>query len=195
MTRWPTALGEVCVILGGNAIPLGYVSPTEIRGQIPFGASAGILSIQSAGGKSESFNLPVLPAAPAIFHSGSAGPMTGIATVVRKKNNELVTASNPIHPEDELVIYLTGMGDVSPAIESGVAAPADPASGVVIAPQVALGSTNLDVQFAGTVAGKIGVYRIDVKVPFRVNQTGWEVPLTINQGGSTSQLLVRVIGN
>ena len=35
------------------------------------------------------------------------------------KNNQLVTASNPIHPDEQILIYLTGMGKTSPGVEAG----------------------------------------------------------------------------
>ena len=79
--------------------------------------------LRTPGGVSDTLNLMILPAAPGVFRDGTAGPDSDIATVVRLKNNQLVTPSNPIHPDDEIVIYLAGMGKTSPAVEAGTAAP------------------------------------------------------------------------
>jgi uncharacterized protein (TIGR03437 family) len=138
-------------------------------------------------------NITVLPAAPSVFHSGTAGPNTGIPTIIRATNQELVTPSNPIHLDDRITIYLTGMGDTSPAVDSGTLAPVDPLSKAIIQPAVTLGGVTLPVEFAGLTPGLAGVYQINAVVPFKGVPTGFEIPLTINQGGQATTILVRVV--
>ena len=55
-----------------------------------------------------------------------------------------------------------------------------------------LGGTNLNVLYAGLVPGEVGVYQINAVVPGGVPQ-GLDIPLVINQGGSTTSLSVRVV--
>src|SRR6185295_11381702 len=107
----------------------------------------------------------ISPAAPSIFRSGTAGPQTGLATVVRTDNNQLVTPTNPLHPNDSVVIYATGLGRTSPPVETGVAAPSESLTSLVIAPTVTLGGVAMDVTFAGLVPGEVGVYQINATVP------------------------------
>jgi uncharacterized protein (TIGR03437 family) len=191
-TPWPSSLDQACVLLNGNPLPLGRVSGTEILVHIPFSAASGQLVVRSAGGVSAAFPLTVEPAAPAIFRDGAAGPLRGLATLVRQANNELVTFSNPIQPGDRISIYLTGMGRVFPDPGAGVPAPAEPVSSVVLRPTVTIGDTPLTVDFAGLEPGRIGVYRIDATVPWWV-RNGQSLPLTIRQGTFETSVDVRVV--
>jgi uncharacterized protein (TIGR03437 family) len=149
--------------------------------------------LRTPGGVSNEFKVTILPAAPSIFQTGTAGPDSGLATVYRTTNYELVTLSNPIHPDDEIVIFLTGMGTVSPEVEAGYPAPSDPLAFVNSAPVVSLGGVPLGVGFAGLTPGQAGVYQINAWVPFKGIPLGMEVPLTIEQGGFKTTLTVRVV--
>jgi uncharacterized protein (TIGR03437 family) len=192
---WPTSLAEACVTFNGAPLPLSRVSSREILAQLPYNiGGAGTVTVKSVGGVSAMYELQVLPAEPAVFRSGSADPGFKVATVIRAKNGELVTPSNPIHPEDQISIYLTGLGRVTPSVEPGVPGPDAPPARAMISPTVVLGNANLEISFAGLVPGEVGVYKIDAKVPWWV-RTGFEVPLTVRQGGSETTLTVRVVGN
>ncbi|MEO8658565.1 MAG: hypothetical protein ABI693_08850, partial [Bryobacteraceae bacterium] len=116
----PTALGESCLTVNGQPIPMLFVSPAQVNAQLPWTAEGNMTMIlRTPGGTSDSFNFPVSTAAPAVFRSGVAGPDTNIPTLVRAANNTLVTPSNPVHREDTLVIYLTGMGATFPTVHAG----------------------------------------------------------------------------
>lgn len=189
----PTALGESCLTVNGIAVPMLFVSSQQINGQLPFNVDGNaVMTLRTPGGISDNFNFSIQPAAPSIFRSGSAGPLTGLATVVRADNNQLVTPTNPVHPNDSLVIYATGLGRTTPPIETGVPAPVEGLSAAIIEPQVTLGGTPLFVDYAGLVPGQVGVYQINVRVPGSV-PLGMEVPLSIHQGGAGTDLPVRVV--
>jgi uncharacterized protein (TIGR03437 family) len=191
---WPASLGEACVTFNGVPLPLSRVSANEILAQLPFLAGGpGTLNVKSAGGVSTLFELLLQPAEPAVFRAAGMDPEFRVATVVRERNGEVVTPSNPIHPGDRISIYLTGMGRVTPAVEPGVPGPEDPVARAVIAPAVTLGNAELEVGFAGLVPGEVGIYRIDARAPWRV-MTGFEVPLTVRQAGSETTITVRVVG-
>jgi len=194
----PTALGQSCLSVNGTPVPLLFVSPTQVNAQLPnnvLGPST--VSIHTPGGVSNSFHFTVLSAAPAVFMSGSAGPVTGLATVVRAANNQLVTPTDPVRPGDTLVIYLTGMGLTAPSVTAGVPAPLSPLALASEVPKVSLGGTPLDIQYAGLAPGEVGVYQINVVVPSGVTQ-GLSEPLVISQGsalGANTTLNVRVVAN
>jgi uncharacterized protein (TIGR03437 family) len=189
----PTALGDVCVTVDSAALALFSVSPSSIMGQLPFvppGASTVI--VRNPGGVSSTYNLTILPAAPAVFDNAAAGTATGLATVIRDDNQQLVDFTNPIHPNLSLTIYLTGMGTTTPLPGLGAPAPANPLDLADTPPAVTLGPVSLDVTFAGLAPGQVGVYQINVQVPESVQQ-GTNVPLTITQGGSSTSVPVRVV--
>ncbi|HXG32135.1 MAG TPA: hypothetical protein VNJ11_02130 [Bryobacteraceae bacterium] len=189
----PTILGEACITVNDQLVPLFRITESEALAQLPYTVSGtGRLIVRSPGGTSNPFVLTILPGAPAVFRSGAAGPQTGLPTIVRQKNGELVTLSNPIHPEEAITIYLTGLGVTSPLIEAGQPAPGEPVAQPVLEPRLTLGQVGLPIQFVGLVAGEIGVYRIDATIPFWV-PTGMSVPLTIAQGTYSTTLSVRVV--
>jgi uncharacterized protein (TIGR03437 family) len=190
----PTALGNSCVTINGQPMPLIFVSQGQINAQMPAQAEGGVVvQVLTPGGTSDSFNLTVPPTSPAIFLSGVAGPVTNIPTVVRNANNQLVTDSNPVQRGDNLTIYLTGCGQTSPAVTDGSAAPMNPLSLVVTPPVVTLGGVTLNTMFGGLTPGSVGLCQINVSVPANVPE-GLSVPLTITQGSGTQTLSFRVIG-
>jgi uncharacterized protein (TIGR03437 family) len=189
----PTALGQSCLSVNGAPIPLLFVSSQQINAQLPFnvGGSA-TLAVHTPGGISNNFNVTISPTAPSVFRSGTAGPLTGLATVLLAQNGQLVTPDNPIHPKDTITIYLTGMGLTSPQVSAGVPAPANPLALANVQPTLTLGSTALSVSYAGLAPGQVGLYQINASVPTGV-PLGMDVPLVISQGGASTSLDVRVV--
>jgi uncharacterized protein (TIGR03437 family) len=189
----PTALGESCLTVNGVSVPLLFVSSQQINGQLPFNVDGNAqMTLRTPGGISDNFNFSILAAAPAIFRSGIAGPDTGIATITRADNGQLITPTNPVHPGDSIVIWSTGLGHTSPAIDAGIPSPSDPLAGAVIQPTVTLGGVGLDILYAGLTPGSVGLNQINATVPKSVPQ-GLSIPLVISQGGSSTTLNVRVV--
>jgi uncharacterized protein (TIGR03437 family) len=189
----PTALGESCLTVNGIAVPMLFVSSQQINGQLPANVTgSATMTLRTPGGISDNFYFSILSAAPSIFRSGIAGPETNLATVFRNDNGELITPTNPIHPNDIIIIYATGMGRTSPFVDSGMPAPADPLPSTVITANVTLGGVPLTVLYAGLVPGEVGVYQVNALVPSGVPQ-GLDIPLVVAQAGSSTALSVRVV--
>jgi uncharacterized protein (TIGR03437 family) len=189
----PTAIAESCLTVNGVAVPMLFVSPQQINGQLPFNVDGNAqMTLRTPGGISDNFNFAIQPAAPSIFRTGTAGPQTGLATITRADNGELVTPTNPVHQGDAIIIWATGLGRTNPSIDSGMPAPSDPLPSAVIQPTLALGGVPLDVQYAGLVPGSIGLYQINATVS-RTVPLGLSIPLVISQGGSSTSLDVRVV--
>jgi uncharacterized protein (TIGR03437 family) len=189
----PTALGDSCLTVNGVAVPMLFVSPQQINGQLPVNVDGNAqMTLRTPGGISDNFNFGILPAAPSIFRSGTAGPETGLATITRADNGELITPTNPVHPGDSIVIWATGLGRTTPSIDSGMPAPSDPLPYAVIQPTVLIGGVALDIQYAGLVPGSVGLYQINATVPRSV-PLGLSMPLLVTQGGSSTSLDVRVV--
>jgi uncharacterized protein (TIGR03437 family) len=169
-------------------MPLIFVSPTQVNAQMPFQAIGNVVMVvHTPGGVSPNYNMTVQPAAPAVFLSGSAGPLTNLPTVVRQSTDLLVTSSNPVHLGDQIVIYLTGMGAVTPVVANGTPGPSNPLAMAIAPPVVTLGGANLSVEYAGLAPGEVGVYQINAIVPPDAPQ-GLSVPLVVSQGGSTQTI-------
>jgi len=189
----PTAIGESCLTVNGSPVPMLFASPGQINAQLPIHIVGRVtMTLYTPGGVGDDYYLDLLPAAPAIFHSGVAGPFTGIPVVVKDANQQLVTASNPIHPGDEVVIYAAGLGSTSPEVEAGTTAPFGPLAAALLVPDVRLGGSPMSVSYAGLAPGEIGVYQINAKAPAGV-PAGSAVPLTIAQAGASTSVSVRVV--
>jgi uncharacterized protein (TIGR03437 family) len=188
-TPMSTALADSCLMVNGIAIPLELVSATQITAQLPFnidGSSQMVL--HTPGGVSDNMNFTILTTAPSVFRATVGGDTP---SVFRAANNALVSEANPVQAGDELIIYATGLGRTSPAVVTGAAAPSDPLAAAMIQPDVALDGAPLVVDYAGLTPGGVGVYQINVRVPGRVNP-GSSVPLTIQQGGSSTTVTLQV---
>jgi uncharacterized protein (TIGR03437 family) len=189
----PTALGDSCLTVNGVAVPMLFVSPTQINAQLPYNLEGNVTMIlRTPGGVSDNYYFTMLPAAPKVFRSGVAGEDTNVPTIFRASNGQLVTLSNPVHQGDVLVIYLTGMGRTYPEVEAGVPAPFDPLAWSAIPASVDLGGVGLPILYAGLTPGQIGVYQINVSVPYWVSK-GFGQPLKITQGTDSTTLSVRVV--
>jgi uncharacterized protein (TIGR03437 family) len=188
-----TALGQSCLVVNGTLAPLLFVSNGQINAQLPARVNgSAVMTIHTPGGISDNFNFSVSSTAPRVFQTGTAGPQTGLATVVRADNNQLITPTNPIHANDGVVIYLTGMGATYPAVEDGMPAPMSPLASAMVTPNLSLGGKPMEVYYAGLVPGYVGLYQINATAPFGAPQ-GLDIPLVIEQGGNSTTIPVRVV--
>ena len=192
-TPLPTALGESCLTVNGVPVPMLFASGEQINAQMPYQVDGNVtLILRTPGGVSDNFNLTILPAAPSIFRSGASGPETQLPAVVRARNNELVTVSNPIHRDDVISIYLTGMGNTSPAVQAGFPGGSDPIATPLIAPTVRVGGVGAAIEFAGLAPGQVGVYQINARIPKNA-PIGFDIPLSVAQGAQATSVSVRVV--
>ena len=188
----PTALADSCLTVNGQPVPMLFVSPTQINAQMPFQATGDVTMIlHTPGGVSDNYNTTVVPSAPSVFLASIEG-VGSVPAIVRNDNGEIVTASNPIHKNDVLIIYLTGLGVTNPAVGTGLPGPASPLASAIVLPEVTLGGADVGVMFAGMAPGEVGVYQINAKVPPSIT-AGLSVPLVISQGGVNTTIQVRVV--
>ncbi len=189
----PAALADSCLTVNGALAPMLFASPRQINAQLPFEVEGhATMVLHTPGGTSNDLNFNILSTAPSVFRSGVAGPQSGIPTVVRAKNNQLVTAANPIHRGEAIVIWATGLGRTDPPLATGMAGPAHPLPAALVRPEVSLGGLSLPLYYAGAAPGLVGVYQINALVPGWA-PTGMQVPLIITQGSVSTRLTVRVI--
>ncbi len=189
----PISLAETCASINNVPVPLINVSTARINAQLPYEVVGNAtLVVTSPGGQSGPFNFNALANAPAVFRTGQAGGLTGLPLIYRAANNELVDISNPVHPDDILIIIATGLGQTSPAASDGAAASANPLEMASVPPTLTLGSAGLQLQFAGLIPGEVGMYQINAMVPHKI-AAGSQVPLVIQQGGVSTSFNVRVV--
>jgi uncharacterized protein (TIGR03437 family) len=177
----PTSLGNVCAVLGDTPLPLFSVSAPQLVAQLPFSfTGASSLVVHTPGGVSDPFPVTVQPQAPAIF------------SAIRDDNGEPLNFTNPIHPNSEITIYLTGLGITSPLPALGDVPPAGQTAQVTGPVTVSVGSTGMYVTSAALTPDQVGVYQIKATAPFRLTP-GRSVPLTVHAGSVTATYNVRVV--
>jgi hypothetical protein len=103
----PATLGSAQVLVNGEVAPLLYVSPSQINAQLPLDVSTVqpvSLSVTNGATRGNTVTLNVSPAAVGIFENGEN------QAIVQNSDYSVNTASNPAHPGDVVVAYLTGGG-------------------------------------------------------------------------------------
>ncbi|MGA2434393.1 MAG: hypothetical protein ABSG25_03820 [Bryobacteraceae bacterium] len=189
----PTVLGGSCALADGILIPISFASPGQINGQWPFEIDTpATVVLYTPNGVSNAFPVNVTAQAPAVFSTAIPGWQGLIPSVVRSSNGLTSTLSNPIHENDWITIFVTGLGDTSPSVGDGQPSPANPLAEAVL-PTVTLGNSALEVTSATLVPGQVGVYQIVAHVPMKGVQLGMSVPLTIAAGTVSATVDVRVV--
>ncbi len=188
----PTQLANVCLTVNGERLPLLYVSPTQINAQLPYRLTGRLSTIlHTPGGLSDIYYASVKSTAPAVFQLDIAGQPGRYPAVLRVRNNQLATQSNPLRANEAFIVFASGLGDVGPEVDAGSAAPISPLANSLATPRVTLGGRSAGLIFAGLTPGFVGLYQINAVVPADVT-AGLEIPLTISFGTSSTTVNVRV---
>jgi uncharacterized protein (TIGR03437 family) len=184
----PTALGDVCLYVNAEALPLFMVSSGQVNAQLPFDVVGGAnMVLSTSGGVTKPFSFNVQSTAPAIFRTGGGGPV-----IIRTVDGKFITNSTPIHLNQKLIIYLTGLGATTQAVAAGDASPSSPPAAAAVTPTITLGGVNIWTLFAGLAPNQVGVNQINAQVPFHHIPTGSSIPFTITQGSYSTTVTVKV---
>ena len=167
----PKTLGNVQVTVNGRAAPIQYVSSGQINFLIPFATTESFATIQvtNNGVASNQVTVYTNNTAPGLytFNTDGVGP-----AVVFHLDYSKVTADNPAVGGEALILYVTGLGAVTPTVSDGAAAPSNPPSKLVASQIIGIDifdssfvDTEATVSFAGLAPGFTGVYQINFVVP------------------------------
>ncbi len=169
----PSSLNGVRVLANGVAWPMLSVSPGEIWFQVPFEAAAGSQVALRLDHASVFEGCPT-QIVPVVDRYVNFLPATGIVAV-HQDFSGLVGLSSPARPDEIVHLYATGLGSVTPAVKTGAATPIGPLYPVVqplgcnlVIGNVAVPGPPLTVAFAGLAPGMIGVYQVDLQIPWLV---------------------------
>ncbi len=184
-TPLPTVLGGVCVTLGNRPMPLLMTSPQQINAQIPPEVAAGRLQmvVRSIDHKAaaQAQQVTVAKYAPAIFVD-----TVSKQAAIFHDDGRLVNKNAPAGRDQRLVIYATGLGATKGAkIAAGIPAPSDRLA-VTDPVQVFFGDPNyreseMLVEWSGLTPGFVGLYQINVYVPWY--RMRGDLPVTLRIGG------------
>jgi uncharacterized protein (TIGR03437 family) len=180
------------VYVNSSAVPLLYVSETQINFQVPSNVAAGTASlyVNRDGGTSAPFNFTVVTSAPGIFQDSSNH---AVAQNLVNDSYSTNSDSNPVPSGAVLVVYFSGVGAVNHPAPDGSPAPVSPVATATATATATIGGVSATVDFAGLTAGFAGLAQADIVVPSL--GTG-DYPLVLNIGGYlSSSALVSVSGS
>ena len=191
----PVALQGAGVFLGGQPLPLLYVSPVQINAQVPCGIptdSQQNLVVVNGAAQSSTVNVEVADAQPSVFTMSQQGSGQSAAFWTTPAGNYvLADAGNPVPAGGVIEVYCTGLGAVKPSVAEGNLSPAGPLSWTAMPVSVTIGGVPAEVLFAGLTPGGIGLDQVNVIVPAGV-PTGTGVPLILSVDGHASQAGVTI---
>jgi uncharacterized protein (TIGR03437 family) len=174
----PTTLGNVQVLINGIPAPLRYVSPTQLSVVVPFGIyytpTTGVPAIPSRpiamiqvmnnGVASNTVYKFINLTTAGVFSNGTKNPHGfDYALVADAMTGQLLNASNPAQPGEIVSVYVSGLGDTSPAGTNGA-----PPTGLVKTAQTvsaSVGGFPTTVTFAGLAPTEVGVYQVNLIIP------------------------------
>jgi uncharacterized protein (TIGR03437 family) len=175
----PNQLGQTQVIIGGQPMPLIFVSDNQINAMLPYDLGVNRQQ-QVVVQRGTSYTMPetitLAAAGPAVFTRDQSGIGPGLVFDVRFRS---IDNNNPAAAGDAIVIYTTGLGDVTPPIPAGMPAPLDSLFATASPATVTIGGVDApQVLFAGLAPGFTGLYQVNVVVPDGV-APGDAVPIVI----------------
>lgn len=176
-----TSMNGVTVTIGGVKAPFYYVGASQINAEVPVEVAAGaqpVIVTNSTGSVTTTLN--VAPTAPSIFDLDGKG--TG--AVVKNADFSLITPTNTVKAGDVIVIYMTGLGQTTPPMQTGVLLQ-PPARGFNNTAPVTVTISGINAPVAYSIAspGFVGLYQVAVTVPSGVSGN---VPLVVKSGIATS---------
>jgi uncharacterized protein (TIGR03437 family) len=193
-TPLPTALLTTSVTINtisarpsAGAIPLYYVSPTQINAQVPFETPTGTatLAVTVNGVSTPAVTFPVAATAPGIFLYGAN------RAVAVNPDGSINASDHPAKPGDVIVVYMTGQGAVNNPIPTGATALGSPLSATLATTTATIGGTNAEVLFSGLAPGFVGLLQANIFVP---SVAAGNQPLVVTIGGAASQSALITVG-
>ncbi len=158
----PTQVNGVGVTINGTAVPVSFVSNTQVNFLVPATIATGVAQIQTTnnGLTSGPVTVNVNLLAPAFFTEGTNATTGNAYIAAEHAGGTLVgpaTIANatPAEPGETIALFATGFGST---LTSGEA--------LAVTPSIAIDGIVADVTFAGLVGP--GLYQINVQVPLNV---------------------------
>ncbi len=176
---WPLSLGGVTVTFGGKPAALSFVSPNQINGQIPWDAETGLVDVVVTVNETASRPSAVNLAAhsPAIL----AGAGNRALAVNEDGNTNAPSAPAPLG--SLVTIYLSGVGPLTEALETGAAAPEDPAAVPAELPIITVNRDTVEPLEYRMVPGRVGLAQVQFRVPLLA---AGDHPVRVTIGGASS---------
>jgi uncharacterized protein (TIGR03437 family) len=205
----PNRLAGTEVFLNGMVLPLLSVSPTQVRTQFPYdlgntSVASLYVRIQHLDGTVTTTNTAAVrltSATPGLFAFDGKEPRIGLVLHTDDNSGQPgapVTAEDPAHPGEVLVLWAAGLGAVDTGDDSSEFTAGVPYTGPdapVFNPVMALVSgRSAQVTSATLPHGSIGIYEVRVQLPGDLPASA-RTPLLISQGAEISNTVTIPVQN
>jgi uncharacterized protein (TIGR03437 family) len=168
----PTTLDGVQVFVNGQAAPVSLVSASQITALMPYEVSGeyfATFQVSVNGTKSNLVTVYVDNSAPGIYTQTANG--LGAGAILHTDYSE-VKASSPAVPGETLLLFMNGLGSVTPQVADGEAASSSPLSISDESDDIFVylsdgvdAAEPASVLFAGLAPGFAGLYQVNFTVP------------------------------
>ncbi len=190
-----TSLANVSVTFNGIQAPLYGVfhdatNGDQINAQLPWEVTGNTANVVVKNGSNTSAAVSVaVGPSPGIFASGTQaiayGNSDGAIAAAAGSIPGLTTHPAKINDQTTLVILATGLGPVSPGLETGNVVTDGKLHATTTTPTVMVGGVAAQVVFSGMTPQFVGVYQLNIIIQ-PGTPTGNAVPLQISMGGVTT---------
>ncbi len=183
----PTSLGGVYVTFtdssgASSPLPLSYVTPGEIRAQLPYDVALGAGTISVNDLPTATFGVTLTALAPRFITNFDG---VGDLVMFHSSPDRAVTRADPARPGETVNIYLHGMGQTNPPAVAG----ADPGFSPALVVQQTVTATfdklPIRVNSASLLGGNPGVYQVNITLPY--DDFYGTLPFTLSQGDVSAQ--------
>ncbi len=186
-----TTLGGASVTVGGFPAPLFYSLSGQLGIQIPMelaGQSTAQVLVTVGGQTSVARTVNIRAESPGIFSQSQDG--RGTALCVHQDGITVITPDKRAHPGETIICYGTGMGAVTPSLETG-----QPSAGsqTVAKPQVNIDGIPADVIYSGLTGGLVGFNQVNIVVP-GLARTNAADPLVLKINGVVANDVTLPVG-
>jgi uncharacterized protein (TIGR03437 family) len=182
----PLALDGVSVKIDGKAAAVWYISPVQINVQVPSDSATGAVPVVVTNGAvgTASGTVTLATYAPGFFQGSKylAAVHTDGVYIAPVGYYGSGTASRPATPGETVLLYGTGFGPTTPAVQAGVIPPAAAPLADLTQLQVSIGGVPATVSWAGIVAA--GEYQLNVVIPPLADG---DQPIVATIGGASTQ--------
>ncbi len=168
---YPTILSGVQVLINETPAPIYYVSPTQISIIVPYGTVSGLVArivVNNNGSDSNAVTQYTSLTSPGVFTNNPVGGV-GYAAALHP-DNSVISKASPAKIGETVAVYLAGMGQVTPAVQDGMAASLTSFSYTTANPQVYLADSagnfmQANITFSGLAPGYAGLYQMNFTIP------------------------------
>ncbi|MBI4463481.1 MAG: hypothetical protein HY647_02145 [Acidobacteria bacterium] len=177
-----TTMAGATVTVNGTPAPMFYAIPSQLGVQIPYELSGTSVSVAVAVGAQSSAprSIPLEPFSPGFFTVSQNGQGAGAIT---HADGAVVNSQNPARPNEVVILYATGLGQVTPLVPTGTL-PTGRADTVTL-PSVTVDGIPAEVQFSGLSGCCVGLNQLNVRIPAST-RSGSDIPLVLTIGGKQS---------